>query len=158
MTVSKRWLSLLRVAAVFRKLLFMSDFIHSALLVYSVFWFTSGNDSILAFFLLLILALWSLLTCCVKFCKLLKLCLFNSCVLYKISLVQPAFLPKLFGDNFFIWCASSAPTEGKRNLVCGGSLGPSPKLVLIWKKYGSLMLPSWPFSLTPLLPPLKTAL
>lgn len=36
-TVSKCWLSLTGVAAVFRKLLFMSDVIHSVLLVYLVF-------------------------------------------------------------------------------------------------------------------------
>lgn len=92
----------------------MTDFIHSALLVYLVFWLTNGTDSILAFFLfLLLLVLWSLLTCCIKLRKLLKLCLLNSSVLCKRRPIQPAWLPKLFGDDFSYDMHHQLPQKAK---------------------------------------------
>lgn len=98
----------------------MTDLIHSALWVYLVFWLTNGTDSILAFFLfLLLLVLWSLLTCCIKLRKLLKLCLLNSSVLCKIHPVQPACLPKLFRDNFSYDMHHQLPQKAK-GIWCAG--------------------------------------
>lgn len=141
MPESKYWLSLTRMAVMFRKLLFMSKFIHSAHLVHLVFlthkrkWFYFG-----ILYLFLLGLYWLAVLNYASYFS----CLFNSCMLCKISPSRLFVCQGCLQTIFHMICIISSHRR-QRNLMCGGCLGSSPKLVFIWKKYGRPMISCWSF-------------